>query len=87
VKKTKKKVKKAKKTTRKGKKYNLLMYVEDCNPKIKRFDSPKEVGEFICEFNKKHPDYMSPDSDNWIDYCILGVVGEVHFFTDGLKVQ
>ena len=67
--------------------YDLLVYVEDCSQKIKRFDSSEKMGKFIDKFYKKHPDYASNNADNWIDYAITGVTGSVHFFTDGIEVE
>lgn len=67
--------------------YNLLMYVEDSEPKIKRFNSNKEASNFVDRFQKKYPDYMSSDSGNWIDYMVSGVTGDVFFFTDGITVE
>lgn len=67
--------------------YHLLMYCVDCSPMIKKFSTTEKMSKFIDDFQKQFPDYMSIDSGNWIDYCVLGVTGEVHFFTDGLKVK
>lgn len=80
-------MKKNKKKNKKTKEYNLLMYSLDSAPKIKKFDSVKELSDFIQEFNKDHPDHLSIESGDWIDYCVLGVTGPVHFFTDGLEVE
>jgi len=67
--------------------YHLLMYVEDSSPKLKRFDTTKEMGKFMDDFNKLHPDYASIESGYWLDYAITGVNGDVHFFTDGLELE
>ncbi len=76
-----------KKKSQKTKKYNLLMYVADSSPKIKRFDSMEKMGKFVEKFHKKYPEHMCANSGYWIDYVVTGVTGEVHFFTDGIKVQ
>ncbi len=76
-----------KKASKKNQEYSLLYYVERCSPKLKRFSSPKEMGEFIDAFYKKYTDYTDPYSDNWIEFGITGIKGEVHFFTDGLEVE
>lgn len=78
-------MKKSKKN--KSSKYNLLMYVEKSSPKIKRFESLEEMGKFVEKFQKKHPDHMSTNADNWVDYAVTDITGEVYFFTDGLEVQ
>lgn len=78
-------MKKLKKSPKKG--YNLLIYVEDSNPRIKQFDTQEALGKFADNFIKEHPEYASADSDCWLDYAITGVTGEVVFFTDGLEVE
>ena len=82
-----KKTKKLTKTTKTEKEYHLLMYVEDCQSKIKKFNSTKKMGEFIDQFLKDNPDYASNLSDNWIDYTVTNITGDVHFFTDSMKVE
>ncbi len=67
--------------------YHILMYMEDSSPKIKKFKTTDELGKFVDKFNKKHPDYASPDSGYWIDLAVTGVTGEIHFFTDGIEVS
>lgn len=76
-----------KKVSKNAKEYNILVYVEDCSIKIKKFDTAKEMGKFIDKFNKENPDYANPSSDNWIDYCVTGITGDIHFFTDGITVE
>lgn len=66
--------------------YNLLFYVVNSTPTMKKFDTMEEMGEFVEKFQKKYPDHMSIDSGHWIDYVISDVRGEIHFFTDGIKV-
>lgn len=67
--------------------YNLLVYVEYASAKIKRFETTEEMGAFVDNFYKEHPDYADYGSDFWIDYAITDVSGDVHFFTDGLAVE
>jgi len=76
-----------KKTTKKIKKYHLLNYVEDCSIKLKKFDTPEEMGKFIENFQKEHPDHLSSDSGYWIDYAVMGVSGEIRFFTVAIEVK
>jgi hypothetical protein len=78
---------KNKKSAKKTDSFNLLVYVEKCSPKMKKFESEREMGEFIDNFYKTYPDYMSSDSDYWIDFAVTGVTGEVHFFTDGVELE
>jgi hypothetical protein len=75
------------KKTNKIEKHHLLMYVEDCSPKIKKFYSTEKMSDFIEKFQKKHPDHLASDSGWWIDYCVMDVSGPVHFFCDGIKVK
>ena len=63
------------------------MYVENSLPKIKNFPSKEAMHKFVKRFQKKYPDYLAYDSGYWIDYCVLDVHGDVHFFTDGLIVE
>ncbi len=72
---------------KKNKEYQLLMYVENSCPRIKKFDTKKQMGQFVESFQKQYPDHMAMESGYWIDYCIFGVTGEVCFFTDGLEVE
>ena len=67
--------------------YQLLFYILGSSPKIKKFKTKQEMSDFIDDFNKKYPNWMSLDSDNWIDYVVTDVHGKVHFYTDGLKVE
>jgi hypothetical protein len=81
-------MKKAKtKKTEKQEPYHLLMYVEDSSPKLKRFKTTDELGRFVDDFNKRYPDYASIDSGYWIDFAVTYVLGDVHFFTDGLEIE
>ena len=70
------------KKTKKIKPYHLLVYSEDGAMKMRRFASEKELGEFVDIFFKLHPDYADEDSDNWIDFAITNVIGDVVSFTD-----
>ena len=73
--------------TKKVKPYHLLVYIEDCSTKIKKFASTDDMGKFIDDFYKKYPNYADLGSDNWVDYAVTNVTGEVHFFTDGVGVE
>ena len=82
-----KKKKKSKKSTKKPQEYSLLLYVEENTSKLKKFSSNKEMGIFIDDFYKKHPDYLSPESDSWVDFAVTGIYGEIYHFTDGIEVE
>src|ERR1035437_10124055 len=69
------------------KEYNLLMYVEDSSPKIKKFVSMKDMEKFVSDFEKKYPDPDGPRDGNWIDYCVTDVSGKITFFTDGISLE
>jgi hypothetical protein len=64
--------KKAKKT-----KYNLLMYVANSSPKIKRFDDIKDLNSFVAKFDLKYPDATAGETGYWIDYAVTGITGEL----------
>jgi hypothetical protein len=72
---------------KKFKEYNLLVYVDDSELKMKKFDSFEEMGKFVEKFQKKYPDHLASDSGYWIDYCITKIHGDVHFFTDGISLK
>lgn len=75
------------KKTEKQEPYHLLMYVEDSNPKIKRFKTTDELGRFIDDFNKKWPDQEAMDSGYWMDYCISNITGDIHLLSTGIEVE
>jgi len=76
-----------KKKSKSNKKYHILTYTLNSTPKMKRFDSTKEMGDFIDKFNKKHPDYAAIESGDWIDFAVTGITGDVHFFCDGIELE
>lgn len=86
-KKSEKKSTKKTKTVKKNEPYHLLMYVDDCSPKIKRFENTKDMEKFVLEFQKENPDHLAVESGSWIDYAVFDVTGKVSFFTDGIKVE
>ena len=67
--------------------HHILKYTENCSPKLKRFESTKEMGKFMDSFNKEHPDSEAEDTGYWLDFAIVGVIGQVHFFTEGLALE
>lgn len=56
------------------KKYHLLQYTENCSPKVRKFTSIKALENFVKNFNKK---YDVSEGDNWIDYSVYNVTGEL----------
>ena len=78
---------KKRKPSKRGEEYQLLVYIVNCETRIKKFATEKEMGEFIDGFNKEHPEYQETYSEHWIDFAITGVTGDAHFFTDGMVVE
>ena len=72
---------------KKSKTYQLLMYVADGTPTFKKFETTKEMGKFMDDFNKQHPDYASGDSGWWLDYAVTEVSGDIHLFTNGIEIE
>ena len=72
---------------KKNKPYHLLVYVANCETKVKRFETTEAMGKFIDKFNKKYPESEASESGYWTDYSITDISGEVYFFTDGMKVE
>ena len=63
------------------------MYVEDSEPKLKKFKTTLELGKFIDAFNKDHPEAEASNSGYWTDYCVTNITGDIHFFTDGITLE
>jgi hypothetical protein len=82
-----KKIKTPIKKSKRGEEYQLLVYIVKCETRIKKFATEKEMGQFIDGFLKEHPEYQEEYSENWIDFALTGVTGDVHFFTDGVAVE
>lgn len=78
---------KKKKPSKRYVEYQVLVYIANGETRVKRFDTEQEMGEFIDGFLKEHPEYQSSHSDYWIDFALTGVTGDIHFFTDGVKVE
>ncbi len=76
-----------KKTTKAPKSYHLLVYVEDCTQKVKKFDSTKALDSFMAKFLKKYPPSQPQYGDSWLDYSILDVTGSVNFFDKGMELE
>lgn len=66
--------------------YHILVYIEKCEQRIKKFKTEKEMGKFIDNYYKLHPEYADKYSDYWVDFAVTNISGDVHFFTDSLKV-
>lgn len=67
--------------------YHFLMYVEDSNPKIRKFKTTEALGKFADRFMEKYPDYAAHESGNWLEFAATNVSGDLHFFTDGFEVK
>lgn len=73
--------------TKKNESYNLLYYVSNSTPHMKKFETVYEMNKFIKRFQKKYPDDMSRNSGSWIDHAVHNVRGEIHFFSDGTVLE
>lgn len=56
--------------------YQLLVYSENCQVKLRKFDTKAALHKFIVKFRKKYPD-KEREGDNWIDFAVYDVCGEV----------
>jgi hypothetical protein len=79
-----------KKTSKKSKvskvsKFHLLMYVEGCTPKIKKFISIKALNDFVLEFEAEYG--REEFGDNWIDYAVTDVTGKVLPYSHDVAVE
>lgn len=61
--------------------YHLLVYVEGCGTKLKKFNSLPAMKGFITKFKKKHPD-NNRSGDNWIDYTVTNIAGNIEIDPD-----
>lgn len=61
----------------KAKTKNLVLYVENCTPKVKVFDAAIKAKNFVKEFNKK---YAELREDNWADLIITDIRGDIKSF-------
>lgn len=65
---------------KKGKKFHVLKYVENSAPKLKKFTTLKSLNEFILQFSAI---YAASSEDNWVDFVITNVHGDVIQIDDG----
>lgn len=68
------------------KSYHLLVYVLNCEPKIKRFSSLKGANTFVKLFQTKWPDHLASQTGSWIDYLVQDVHGEIKFLSEGIEI-
>jgi hypothetical protein len=76
-----------KKTANKTKSYHLLMYVLNCEPKIKKFSSLKHANTFIKLFQAKWPDHLAQNTGSWIDYLVQDVHGKIKFLSETIELS
>lgn len=50
------------------KKY-IVLYVEDCSPKLRRFETLEKAKRFAVKINK-----LDNRQDSWVDYIIKGKI-------------
>lgn len=65
-------------------KFHLLVYSENCSIKLKKFSTIKAMDKFIEDFLHEHPDYAV--GDNWIDYKVTNVTGEVTIYDSSVSL-
>lgn len=53
---------------RETKKY-IVFYVEDCSPKIRKFDTLEKAKRFAVKINK-----LDNRQDSWVDYIVKGKI-------------
>lgn len=56
--------------------FHLLVFSETCQIKLKKFKSVSALRGFVTKFQKKYPD-KDRKGDNWIDYIVWNVAGDV----------
>lgn len=56
--------------------YHLLAYTEGTQIKLRKFATKGGLHAFVTKFKKKHPD-PERSGDNWIDYVVYDVKGEI----------
>lgn len=67
--------------------YHLLFFVVNSTPRVKKFRTTAEMGEFMDSFNKEYPEDQYELYGSWLDLAVTEVNGEVHFFTDGIGLE
>jgi hypothetical protein len=79
----KKKVNKSKSS--KSSKFYLLDYVEGCTSKVKKFKTLKALNEFVLDFQAQYPN--TREGDNWINYAVTNIAGEVIPYDNSVTVE
>jgi len=53
--------------------YHLVIYIESCNQKLKKFKTISSMNKFIEKFMKNRPN----TDDYWIDLTITNINGKI----------
>lgn len=61
--------------------YHLVVYVEKCGTKLKKFKSLTAMKSFVTRFKNKHKD-PARQGDNWIDYTITHISGGIKIYPE-----
>jgi hypothetical protein len=64
--------------------YHLLVYVEGCCTKLKKFRTIKSLNDFVLEFQSEH---FANTDDNWIDYAVTHIDGEILIYDETVAVE
>ena len=80
MKKTKAKPKKPKLKSKESK--NLVIYVENCSPKVKQFTTPTKALAFANDFITLFP---NPNDGYWVDFVLTDIKEVVNF--DGVEIE
>lgn len=55
--------------------FHLVLYVENCECKTKKFFSQEKLDRFVHKFQTENPDVQARDTGSWINYVITDVQG------------
>ena len=56
--------------------FQLLVFSERNQIKLKKFKTKSALRGFVTKFKKKYPD-LERKGDNWIDYVVWDVLGDI----------
>ena len=66
------------------KKFHLLVYVQDCCTRMKKFKDIGDMQKFVDRFHKQHKSNLQ---DNWVDYFVTDIAGTVVIVDDSLRMD
>jgi len=71
----------------KNKPYHLVMYVENCSSKVKKFTNKEKLHRFVTDFVNKYPDEEAVDTGYWMDFVILDIMGPSRDFVEQVTIE